>query len=267
MRLLRLFAPLAVMYIAACTPRPFVEGDDLPGPEFEGKPVYLEYTCVDAGVHGLSGLCLTAGGSALWAVGDKGWFGQMDFDGVATKYWGRIADMEGITIDPATGSVYIAQESASQSVARVKGPDYTADDYEVLFKVKDAFGNLNSGLEGITFYKDNTLYVGTQKGANLYLYNLEGECLSAVSLKEIASDIIEVAGLCYDPERDWLWVSDSESHRLYVFDGAATTMLTYYPVPFIANNESVYIDRARNCVWVGSDESTPKLYKLQFQGL
>lgn len=238
-----------------------------PKPESPEMPVIKGFTSFTVTVPEISGLCFTADGSALWAVGDNGYLGQVTFDGECTRFWSRSADMEGITIHPETGDLYIALEDGSQAVARVKAPGYQASDYEVLFTVKDAQGFSNSGLEGITYYKDNMLYIGSQEGAYLFKYSLDGEMLSKVSLKKITSTIKEVGGLYYDPVTDWLWVTDSITHKLYVFDGEATHLLATYPVSYISNNESVCVDHERGCVWVGNDEGTPKIFRIEFEGL
>ena len=41
-------------------------------------------------------------------------------------------------------------------------------------------------------------------------------------------------------------------------------LLASYAVPMIENAESICVDRARGCVWVGSDEDSPKLYRFEF---
>lgn len=244
-----------------------------PKPESPEMPVYKSYSRFTVGVTEISGLCLTADGSALWAVGDNGYLGQVSFDGQTTKFWSKDADMEGITIDPETGDIYIALEDSSdsnlrQAVARVKAPDYDKSSFEVLFKVPDAKNYGNSGLEGITFFRNNTILTGSQVDANVFNYTLEGEQLFKVSLRKLTkSAITEVGGLCYDPVNDWLWVTDSETHKLYVLDGDLTHILASYSVPFCSNNEAVLVDHINNCVWVGNDDDTPRVYRLEFEGL
>ena len=240
---------------------------DGPDPVSPVMPVRKDYSSFVVSVPEISGLCFTADGSALWAVGDNGYLAQVSFDGQTTKFWSISGDMEGITIHPETGDLYIALEDGSQSVARVKAPDYKSSDYEILFKITPASGYGNSGLEGITYYKDNTLYIGSQTNANLFRYTLDGEQISVVSLKKVTPTIKEVGGLYYDPVTDWLWVTDSETHKLYVFDGEVTHLLATYLVPYISNNESVCVDHERGCVWVGNDEGTPRVFKVEFEGL
>ena len=229
-------------------------------------PVIGAYTKIPVKVEELSGICLTAEKDALWAVGDQGQLAKVSFDGKVTNIHNFNNDLEAVTLHPETGDLYLAAEG-SQKVYKSSSP-YTS--YKQIFSVKEAVdGNYgNSGLEGITYYKDNKLYVGSQVGANLWLYTTEGEQLSMISLKTVARGIFEVAGLCYDPVRDWLWVTDSETHRLYVFSGDATTLLKSYRVPYCGNNESVCVDHANGCVWVGDDDdSNPALFRIEFSGL
>ena len=246
-----------------------------PKPESPEMPVLKGYTKYTVSVTEISGICLTADGSALWAVGDNGYLGQVSFDGQTTKFWsckkGEEEDMEGATIDPVTGDLYIALEDGahSQSVARISAPDYTKESMTILFKVAQAANYDNSGLEGITYYKDDMVYVGSQVDANLFLYKLNGEQVGQTkSLRKITKNaILEVGGLYYDAEKDWLWVTDSETHKLYVLDGEITHILASYSVQYCSNNEGICVDRAHGCVWVANDDDTPRLFRLEFEGL
>ena len=216
----------------------------------------------------LSGLTLSADKKFLWGVGDQGSIYKITFDGVATEHWYHDADMEGITLDPATGDMYIAIEG-SQKIYFVAAPDYNT--YQTLWYVQDAVdgGYDNSGLEGITWYKDNTLYVGSQTKANLWKYTKDGTKQSLVSLRTLSSEIKEVADLCYDPEKDLLWVIDSEAFKLFLFSGDASQCLTSYDLSGMTqdNPESVCVDHVNNCIWVADDASQSKLYKISFTDL
>lgn len=233
-----------------------------------GMPVmgsYTKYTLPSTIVE-LSGLCLKADKSAMWGVGDQGGLYTIHFDGTASQVWYHDADMEGVTIHPSTGDLYVAIEG-SQKVYRIPSPGYNT--YSTVFYVQEAIdGNFgNGGLEGITYYKDDLLYIGSQSGATLWTYTLSGEKKSKIQLGTRAPAIIEVAGLYYDQAADLLWVTDSDARKLFVFKGDASKLLAMYDVSFIGNAESVCVDHAHSCVWVGSDESTCKLYKISFSGL
>ena len=240
-----------------------------PEPKLPEMPVLGTVTRIEvASVPELSGLCLTADGSALWTVGDNGWFGQVSFDGKVTKYWAVSGtDMEGITMHPKTGDLYIAIEP--KKVYRIKPPYDKPSSFETVITVDEASGYGNSGMEGITYYKDDMLIVGTQTNANVWFYTIDGKKVKGpISLKKVYSGVKEVGGLCYDAVNDWLWVTDSETHKIFVFDSELTHMLAQYPVNMIHNNESVCVDHKNSCVWVGlDDDDVCAIYKLSFTGL
>jgi sugar lactone lactonase YvrE len=105
-------------------------------------------------------------------------------------------------------------------------------------------------------------------GANLWRYSLSGEILDFISLKDVKASIREIGGLCYDPVNDWLWVTDSEAHALFVFSGDARTFYGNYKLSSSYNNESVCVDHARGCVWVGDDnDDQPRIIRLDMEGL
>ncbi len=223
-------------------------------------PVIGERTVYDVNVVEISGLCLTADKSALLACGDKGIVKTISFDGEVADVWTIASDMEGITIDPATGHIYIAAER-TQTVCRLDAPAY--DSYSTMFAVQEAVDGRywNDGLEGIEYYKDDILLVGSQKNANLWQYRFDGTLVSKISLSGFA---MEIADLCYDPVCDWVWVVDSTAFKIYIctIDGE---LLATYDVSDIENAESICVDRERGCVWVASDEDAPKLYKYSFE--
>ena len=224
----------------------------------------------------LSGLCLSKDNDFLWGVGDNGNLYKINFDGTYENHWTHPADMEGITIDPATGNLYMSIEPAK--VYKLT-PPYT--DKVTLFEVEDAAKMGNSGIEGIAWHKGG-LYLGSQTGATLWRYSVSGEKLqTGRSLREIAPTMSEIADLCYDPVSDRLWAIDSNSNKdrpqyspftIYLFDGAATRLLATYQVGEFANwnPETVCVDRARGCIWLADDcgDNNPSLlHKVEFTGL
>ena len=236
-------------------------------PEEMQMPAITKRTEYKVNVEELSGICLTADGKSLWAVGDQGQLakvtitdaGQVTVENI--HHFGN--DLEGVTRDPATDILYFCAEPCS--VYKVESP-YSS--YTRIFKVEEAANYGNSGLEGITWYGDNSLYVGSQVGANLWRYSLGGEILDFISLKNVKASIQEIGGLCYDPVNDWLWVTDSEAHSLFVFSGDARTYYGKYKLSGSYNNESVCVDHARGCVWVGDDnDSQPRIIRLDMEGL
>ena len=228
----------------------------------------------------LSGLCLSKDGDFLWGIHDKGTLYKIHFDGTCEKHWYREADFEGITMDPATGDLYIGLESSSKSVYRVPAPGYNSKDDNFTIKVEGVESMGNSGVEGIAWHKGN-LYFGTQTGAQLFEYKLDGTQLWKKSLRDVTSTISEVGDLCYDELRDRLWVLDSNSNKdrpqylgytLYLFTGDGSKLLkTYYLGDFANwNPEAVCVDHKNNCIWIGDDcdSGNPSwLHKVEFTNL
>ena len=219
---------------------------------------------IKARVEELSGLCMTKDSTALWAVGDEGAICKVSFSGVVTPVLKTRLDAEGITLNPATGDLYIAVEG-DQMVCRLKAPDYQTLD--TLFYIKEAVEEDfdNNGLEGISFYKDSLLFVGSQEDALLWTCKLDGTIVSRRSLMDETSLIEEIAGLCYDPVKNWLWVTDSDACKLFLFSAETFDLLASYDIPSIENAESICVDRTHGYVWVGSDEDSPKIYRFSFK--
>lgn len=223
-------------------------------------PVMGERTVMDMNIEEFSGLCMSPDGSCLLACGDVGVVKKVSFEGEISDVWANPGDTEGITIDPSTGHIYLAIER-TQNVTRVDAPDY--DTHSVILTVQEAVEGRywNDGLEAVEYYKDDILFVGSQRNANLWQFKTDGTMLSKISLSSFAR---EIAGLCYDPVADWLWVVDSIAFKIFIctVDGE---LLATYDVSDIENAESICVDRERNCVWVGSDEDFPKLYRYSFE--
>lgn len=217
------------------------------------------YTFFEVDVDELSGLCFNLDKTALLACGDQGVLKTVSFDGSSMDFWSYPSDMEGVALDPATGDIYLAIEG-KQEVHVLYAPEHAAQ--QVSFVVNDAVDGdyRNSGLEAIEFYKDDVLFVGSQRDANLWQYRNDGTLISRISLSSFAS---EIAGLCYEPDADLLWVTDSRKARIFLCSVDGTVLMTY-DVPFIENAESICVDRERGCVWVGSDEDVAKLYRIVF---
>ena len=223
-------------------------------------PVMGEYEVFDVDVEEISGLCFNLDRTLLLSCGDQGVVKSITFDGKVTAMWEFDADMEGITIDPATGDLYLAIEG-DQEVHKLSYPEYAAQ--TSLFAVKEAVENnyRNGGLEAVEYYKDGILFVGSQEEANLWQYSLNGEMLSKVSLSSFAT---EIAGLHYESEDDLLWVTDSNVAKIFLCTPHGEK-LAEYSVPFVENLESICVDRGHSCVWVASDVDAPKLYRLDFE--
>ena len=222
-------------------------------------PVMGNHTVYEVNMEELSGLDFNQDRTALLACGDKGTVKEVSFEGEILKnIWTKRSDVEGVTVNPSTGEIYIAVERA-QEIHRLSGE---ADSDPVIVVQEAAEGRFgNDGLEAVEFYKDDMVFVGSQRGSSLWTYNLDGEMISKISLSSFAS---EIAGLCYDHEADMLWVTDSEKFKIFLCTTEGELLATY-DIQFIENAESICVDRSRDCVWVGSDEDSSKIYKIDFK--
>ena len=252
-------------------------GDKPHMPELIG---YKKYT---VNINEFSGLCLSEDKSFLWAIDDNGKLGRIDITnnvGEVLETWSLGGDPEGVSIHPETGDLIVGNEDPV-SVGIVKAPLSKGSKQTIVFKIKEAKGFGNSGMEGITYYKKDgdrdLIYCGTQTDANLYLCDLNAQVdndkyttlvAEPISLRQRFPGVLEVAGLSYDPINDWLWMIDSEAHKIFVFSGDASRLLCTYPLKTKSNEEGIVIDRSRNCVWIADDYGSPSyLYKYEFSGL
>lgn len=234
--------------------------ESIPFENEPGTPVKGGYEKFTVNLQELSGLCLHTDGSFLWGVGDQGVLAKIGFKGEVEKVFTQGLDMESVTIDPATGDLYLGCES--NWVGVVKAPAY--EKAVEIFRVADAENYGNSGVEGISWYKDGMILVGAQTGANLWAYTLDGTVVWKKSLKTVAIGCQEIADICYDPVKDQIWIIDSESQSIYLFNGDATKHLATYKVNYAGNCESVYLDYERSCVWVADDDDVSSLFRVDF---
>lgn len=244
-------------------------------PEIKGS-----YTSFAVSFNELSGLCLDQSGDLLWALGDSGEICQISLDGkllhkaTLRTTTGSSIDSEGLSVNYDTGDFLIGGEPnvvcriPASSIANIFAESRFSG-VESLFSISDAKSFGNSGAEGCTYYKDGLVYIGTQTGSYLYCCNLEtGEVLWRKGLREMHTVITEIAGLCYDPLTDWLWVVDSESHKFFALSGDAEHLYGAYLLGTKSNEESICVDHKHSCVWIGDDYgSTSYVYKYEMSGL
>ena len=242
-------------YAVRCMAEEYVSFENLPG-----TPVKGSYTKYNVKLQELSGLCLNPDNSFLWGVGDQGNLVKLDFEGNVERVLSKGYDMEGVTINPATGDLYLGCEA--NYVYKVLAPDYKKT--QEIFRIKEAANYGNSGIEGISWYKDDMLLVGTQTGAYMWACKLDGTIVWRKCMKTVAIGMLEIADICYDPIKDQIWIIDSETQSIYLFNGDANKHLATYKVTFGGNCESVCLDYSNNCVWVADDTDSSVLFKIDF---
>ncbi len=243
-------------------------------------PEMVKRTKYTIKLNEVSGLCLSEGNDFIWAVGDGSEIGKISIEGELLAKAklrttnGSTLDSEGISLRYSNGDLLIGGEPGSVYCIPAKDvknvfAESTFNGVVSLFSIPDAKGFGNAGVEGMTYYKDGLCYAGAQTGSYLFCCKLEtGEVLWKKGLREKHPVITEIAGLCYDPLTDWLWVIDSESRRVFVLTADAEQLLGFYSVKGIDNPESICVDHAHSCIWVADDYgSTSYLYRFDFTGL
>lgn len=225
----------------------------------------------------LSGLCMSEDNSFIWTVGDEGDLAKLDFEGKVLSQVHIGGDSEDVSWNRDNGDLIIGLEP--DGVGLVKSP-YTSR-VSTLFNISACKNYGNSGIEGLTYYKNGLIFCGAQANSHFFLCELnEKKVLKSQTMwdKNLLS---EIAGMCYDHLTDWLWVIDSEAKKVFVFSAQRAydelykeggnvynALLGAYPVNGPSNPESVCVDHVHSCIWVGDDYgSTSYLYRYDFSGL
>ena len=83
-------------------------------------------------------------------------------------------------------------------------------------------------------------------------------------MRTVAIGQLEIADIHYDPVKDQIWIIDSETQSIYLFNGDATEHLATYKTSFGGNCESVHVDHDRSCVWIADDSEPSKLFRIEY---
>ena len=236
-------------------------------------PVMGKMTKYDVAFDEFSGLFMSSDKDFFWGVGDDGLLGKISFTGEVLYSKSIGGESEAITLDPETGDILIGEETSPAKITRFAAPDYNTK--EKLCTIPGTTGFGNSGLEGLTYYKNGLAYAGFQTNSYLFCFNLkninengEAEVIWQKNLREIFPAITEVGDLCYDPLTDWLWIVDSETHKVFILSGDAERLLGAYTLKTMLNEEGLYVDHGNNCIWItDDDDKISHLFKYEFSGL
>jgi len=183
-----------------------------------------------------SGICFHRGRGTLFVVGDEGDLCEIKTDGtpIRQKHL-RDADFEGITHDPATGLLYIAVEREEAIL------EFDPNSFKVkrTFRIpRSVDGRMlmkasHDGIEAITFVPDpdhaegGTFYFSNQsfdpsvRDDISGIFELELPLRSGKRggvdgriLRYLEVDVIDLSGMCYDPETGHLYVISDATNAL-----------------------------------------------------
>ncbi len=187
-----------------------------------------------------SGLCLAKEGKSLYvASDDDNRIVEINLDGEYIKQIviGK-ADYEGITVDPATGSIWLADEQNR----RLVNID-TMGDFIMNVQVPGS-NNINSGIEGIS-------YNPSKKEFYVLIEKDPGKLLIVDSLFNITNTFQlsfaeDYSGCFYDADDNALWIVSEQSKVLAKcnLEGIPTQRYTFDEDEIegiVYTNESVYL--------------------------
>jgi len=220
-------------------------------PKGDDFPVFGEWTSQRVDIAEFSGLCLNADGTALFGVCDKGYLYSLGFDGTLKLLYDAHLeadyDFEAVTIDPATGNLYIGVER-SQKILKLCAPyGSVSEEWTVDTGAKDPSGK---GIEGLEWIGDGVVMVGNQANpTQLVEYSLTEK-------KNIATYTVEgavyISDLCY--ENGNLWVSDTKSGTVFLCRKDGSVLKTWPVSDKITKPEGICVDRAKSCIWFANDD-------------
>lgn len=241
-----------------------------PAPKMPRQGEMTKYT---VSFEELSGVRISEDGKFLWGLGDEGDLAQLSLTGKVLSQYHCGGDAEDVTINTDTHDLLLGMEP--DGIGIIKAPDFNTR-YSTVMNLTACKNYGNSGIEGITYYKDGMVFAGAQSNSHLFLCDINSKTVLWETKLYDKNRVSEIAGLSYDPKSGWLWIVDSEAKKVFVFavdhsvtGGTWSVSMDYigaYPVAG-SNPESVCIDRINNCMWIGDDYGeTSYLYRYEFTG-
>lgn len=162
------------------------------------------------------------------------------------------SDLEGITINPETGNIFVVSESKRSLIElNSKGKLIRKT------KVEGKQNYKNSGLEGVCFdASKNTIFTINEKSPKQLLkLNFKGEVENTYKL-DYSKD---VSGICYAEKSNSLWIISDESQTIINISKKGK-LLKKYSIP-VEKGEGIVIMKDK--IYVVSD-SLRKLFVFEF---
>lgn len=212
-----------------------------------------------------SGLDLHSDPNYLWTVSDEpmGEIYRITTGGQIVEvvpYAGE--DMEGITYDPQTDTVWILEERARL----MKQIDRQGNILQTR-SINIGQPNENDGPEGITLNLLNrNFFVANEKNPRVIMeLNPDLDIIRTTFINfEPPFDITDISGLFHEPIRDELWILSDESRKIVV---TGTDLVPRYHFNLdIVKPEGIAVDFARRRLYVVCDAQN-RLYTYKLENL
>lgn len=209
-------------------------------------------------VQQASGLCLSADGSFLWAVGDqKDNLYKLTFEGETIDKidvdGNDAEDAEGICVVDDNRLALVLEKSSTLLIVDTLGNIIEQKEFKTT-------GDPNSGLEGITYNPANGhFFVIKEKDPSL-LIELDDEYnkVNSVELKGVK----DVSGLHFDAAENLLWIVSDEDQEIYISDTEGNFSKTFKMD--VDKAEGIAVDTKNGFIYLVSD-SKDKLYRLEYE--
>jgi len=199
-----------------------------------------------------SGLCFSIDKSFLWTVSDhtrKVY--KVDYDGTVIEtlsYTGN--DLEGVAIDPADSTIWVAEEYLSQIVQM----DTLGNELNRV-TITGAAGN--SGLEGITINTSTNHFFLLKERNPGVLIELD-QNFNLLQYKRI-NFAFDYSGIFYESQNNHLWIVSDQKEKVYKCD-LTGSVLSEYSID-VPQPEGIAVDIENSLVYIVSD-SHEKLYQF-----
>lgn len=209
-------------------------------------------------IPGFSGLCFNLNHTGFFAVSDNSGIFEINTNGKTKRKLPYVGtnDFEAITINPANGALYLADEGKMDIYA------LSSDEQAISFIAHIVVPNAvsNKGLEGLS-YADNTFFILNQESPKLLIkYSTSNGAevsRTQINFAESLSDCF------YDNSDHTLWICDSQLHSIFHCT-AQGDILASQDISYVPKPEGLVVDNSAHIAWVGCDV-TSKLYKIKLK--
>lgn len=209
-----------------------------------------------------SGLARDPDGVHLWTVSDRAGVGiyKITKQGqIIENIRFNSEDLEGITVDPVNGSLWVVEERKREVV------NISREGVVLSRSVLDIPGNIpNDGLEGITIRpQTGHFYVLNEKNPRL-LIELDPQ-LNILKITPIdfsgAFFMGDISGVDYNVRENTLWILSDQSAKIVVTDLDGNPLRHY--VTGVIKGEGIAVDPVARLVYIVSD-SESELYVFSY---
>lgn len=236
------FLVLVLLLLVACRPEPY---------NIDYSKILETYELT---INEPSGLCFSSDKSSFFIVSDQGMLYEVSISGSLIKefaYTGN--DFEGVTIDPATSSIYLCEEGTGNLLKLDLNGNKLGS-----FNILNQAGN--NGIEGLTYNRNlNEFYLLKEKNEGLLIkYSTE----SNIKKEIVLNFAYDYSGIFYNEMTGNLWIVSDESKTITQCDLDGNKIKSI-SIP-ISGMEGIVVNEDETEAYVVSDPNK-KLYLINLR--